>query len=104
MFLGFNRTRTCHDNNFRPSDFHSANIKYRSFALECTAGEFERFGNAHNFRDAIQQFDLPVVELRVNADGAQNCMLHTCGAMDIKSVVVQNADDFFNLLFGGTCF
>jgi hypothetical protein len=83
---------------------HIPDPHHRPIALERAARKLERFGDADDLSHPGQKLDLSVIKIGLNANGAQNCLPDTRGPVHVKSVLVQNFDDLFDLFFAYTGF
>src|SRR6266852_8769469 len=69
LLAGFDRTGAGGNDNFRAADFDAAaKIDDGAFGPELAAGEFEQLRDAHDFAHAVEQFEVAMIEIAVNAD------------------------------------
>src|SRR6267154_4841974 len=75
LFARFDRARARGNGHFRAADLDAAaKIDDGAFRLELAARKFERLGDAHDFAHAVKQFEVAMIEVAVNADGAKHRM------------------------------
>jgi len=73
MIAGFDGARTGGDDNFGAADFYAAaEIDDGAFRLELAAGELEGLCDAHDFAHTFEQLEIAMIEVAVNADGAED--------------------------------
>jgi hypothetical protein len=65
------------------------------------AGQFERLRNANDFAHALQQLEIAMIEITMDAYRAQNGVRSTGGTMDVETAGDNAIDDMLNLLIGG---
>src|SRR5216683_99189 len=102
LLAGFHRAGTSGNDDLRAADFDAAaEIDDGAFGLELAAGEFERLGNAHDFAHAVEQFEVAMIEVAVNADGAEDGVRLAGGAVNVEAAANEPVDDMLDLGVGG---
>src|SRR5207245_10281848 len=97
LFAGFDGARTGGDHNFRAAHFYTAaEIDDGALGFELAAGELEGLRDAHDFAHAVEQFEVAMVEVAVNADGAEDGVRFAGGAMDVEAAGDQAVDDMLD--------
>jgi hypothetical protein len=66
---------------------------------EDAAGQLVGLRDAHDLAHAVNDFDVPRIELPWNADGAQHRLRRARGAMDVESHRHQPVNYVLDLLF-----
>ncbi len=65
------------------------------------AGELEGLRDAHHLADAFEKFKVAMIEIAVDADGAENSVRSAGGAVHVEAAGDYAVDHMLNLLFGG---
>jgi len=65
--------------------------------LNWRLAEFERLSDAHDFSHSVQQFEVAVIEIAVNADRAEHRMRFASGAVNVEAAGDQPVDDMLDL-------
>src|SRR6267154_474456 len=102
LFARLDRTRARGNGHFLAADFDTApEIDNGAFRLELAARKFERLGDAHDLAHAVKQFEVAMIEVAVNADGAKHRMRFAGGAVDIEAAGDKPVDDMLDLRVRG---
>src|SRR5436190_6056926 len=102
LLAGFDRTGAGGDDHFRAADANTpAQIDDGAFGLKLAAGKFERLSNAHDLAHAVEQFEVAVIEVAVNADGAEDGVRFAGGAVNVEAAGDEAVDDMLDLGVGG---
>src|SRR6266404_196772 len=102
LFARFDRARASGNGHFRAADLDAAaKIDDGAFRLELAAGEFKRLGDAHDLTHAVQQFEVTVIEVAVNADGAEHSVRFAGGAVDVEATRDKSVDNLLDLRVSG---
>ncbi len=102
LFTRFDRARSGRNNDFRAADFYAAaKIDDGAFRPELAAGEFEWLGDAHDFAHAVQQFEVAMIEIAVNANRAEHGMRFASRAMNVEAAGDQPVNDMLDLRVRG---
>jgi len=103
LLARFHGARPGGDNDFAPADFHAAaQVNDRALRLELAAGQLERLGDAHHLAHALQQLKIAVIEIAMDAHGAENGVAGPGRAMHVKAAGDHAVNDVLNLLVGGS--
>jgi hypothetical protein len=65
------------------------------------AGELEGLRDADDFADAIEKFEIAMIEITVNADGAEHRVGCASGTMDVEAAGDHAVNDALDLFVGG---
>src|SRR6267143_1799242 len=90
------------DHNFGAADFYTAaEIDDSAFGLELAAGQLEGLRDAHDFAHAFEQLEIAMVEVAMDADGAEDGVRFAGGTMNVKAAGDEAVDDMLDLGVGG---
>jgi len=84
-----------------PIFYAAAEIDDGAFRLELAAGELEGLRDAHDFAHAFEQLEIAMIEVAVNADGAEDRVRFASGAMDVEAAGDEAVDNMLDLGVGG---
>ena len=102
LFGGFDGAGTRSNDQFVATDGDAASeIDDGTLRLELTAGEFEGLRDAYDFADTFEKFEVAMIEIAMDADGAENGVGCAGGAMYIEAAGDDTIDDVLDLLVGG---
>src|SRR5947207_1165184 len=102
LLAGFDRTGAGGDDHFRAADANTpAEIDDGTFGLKLAAGKFERLSNTHDLAHPVEQFEVEVIEVAVNADGAEDGVRFAGGAVNVEAAGDEAVDDMLDLGVGG---
>src|SRR6266478_8373311 len=94
--------RTGSDYDLIAADFYAAaEIDDGAFGLELAAGKLEGLGDAHDFAHAIEELEIAMIEIAVDADGAEDGVGFAGGAMHVEAAGDEAIDDVLDLGVGG---
>ena len=79
----------------------AAKINDGAFRLEMAAGELEGLRNTNNFPNAFEQLEITMIEVAVDADGAEYRVRRASRAMNVEAAGDDAIDDVLDLLVGG---
>ncbi len=86
LIAGFDGTGTGGDDDFIAANFYaSAKVDDGAFGLELATGELEGLRDAHDFAHAIEEFEIAMIEIAVDANGAEDGVGFAGGAMDVEA-------------------
>ena len=98
MVPGFHRAGACGDDYVVAAyGYTSAQVDDRTFGSELAAGEFEGLRDAHHFADAVEEFEVAVIEIAMDANGTQNGVGFAGGTVDVEAAGDQAIDDVLDL-------
>ncbi len=98
MVARFHGARACGDYHIVAADGNpSAQLDDRAFRSELAAGELERLRDAHDFAHAIEKFEIAMIEVAVDADGAEDGVRFAGGAVHVEAAADQAIDYVLDL-------
>src|SRR5690606_5856853 len=97
LFLAFDGARSGHDDDLLAADACTVYVDDGVLLLPGPAGKFVGLRDAVDLGDAVQDFDVPRVELRLDANGAQHRLIDAARPVHVKSVAIQSFDDLLDL-------
>jgi hypothetical protein len=102
LFARLDRAWTGGDDHLVAADFDAAaEVDDGALGLELATGELERLGDAHDFAHALEEFEIAVIEIAVDADGAEDGVRFASGTMHVKAAGDEAVDDVLDLGVGG---
>jgi len=102
LFARFDGTRASGDDDFVAADFYAtAKIDDGAFRLELAARELERLRDAHDFAHAFEKLEIAVIEIAMDADGAENGVGFAGGAMNVETGGDEAIDNVLDLRVAG---
>ncbi len=98
LFARFDGAGAGGDDDLVAADFYpSAKVDDGAFGLELAAGELEGLGDAHDFAHAVEELEIAMIEIAVDADGAEHGVGFAGGAMHVEAAGDEAVDDVLDL-------